>query len=186
MPSERGDGSHAGRVSRETSRGALAETMGVIPSGMEISGLEEEFELSRDLPRLLYAKVPAPDREPRLEHLIVRIGREASYGKFETSDQLERLLRDDLATVLSERDHRRGIGAARIAVVRGPRAPPARDPRSPRLLRRASACACGARAFRRLDLSLSVSGLLDLDDVAEGVRQLDQKVGNPFRLVIQM
>jgi hypothetical protein len=77
---------------------------------MEISGLEEEFELSHDLPRLLYAKVPAPDREPRLEHLMLRIGQEASYRKFETSDQLEQLLRDDLATVLSE-----GFAAGRAA-----------------------------------------------------------------------
>jgi len=39
---------------------------------------------------------------------------------------------------------------------------------------------------RRLDLSRSISELLDLDEVAEGVRRLDQKVGNPIRLVIQM
>jgi threonine dehydrogenase-like Zn-dependent dehydrogenase len=38
----------------------------------------------------------------------------------------------------------------------------------------------------RLDLSRSVSELLDLDEVAEGVRRLDQKVGNPIRLVIRM
>ncbi len=83
--------------------GVYWQSYGRIPAGLEISGLEEEFELSHDLPRLLYAKVPAPDREPRLEHLMLRIGQEASYRKFETSDQLERLLRDDLATVLSER-----------------------------------------------------------------------------------
>jgi threonine dehydrogenase-like Zn-dependent dehydrogenase len=38
----------------------------------------------------------------------------------------------------------------------------------------------------RLDLSRSISELLDLDAVAEGVRRLDQKVGNPIRLVIRM
>jgi threonine dehydrogenase-like Zn-dependent dehydrogenase len=38
----------------------------------------------------------------------------------------------------------------------------------------------------RLDLSRSISELLDLDEVAEGVRRLDQKVGNPIRLVIRM
>ncbi len=83
--------------------GVYWQSYGQIPSGLEISGLEEEFELSHDLPRLLYTKEPAPDREPRLEHLIFRISQEASYRTFETSDQLERLLRDDLATVLSER-----------------------------------------------------------------------------------
>jgi predicted ATPase len=83
--------------------GLYWQSYGRIPSGAEISALEEEFDLSHDLPRLLYAKVPAPDREPHLEQLIGRIREEASYRKFETSDQLERLLRDDLATVLSER-----------------------------------------------------------------------------------
>ena len=38
----------------------------------------------------------------------------------------------------------------------------------------------------RLDLSRSISELLDLDEVAEGVRRLDQKIGNPIRLVIRM
>jgi threonine dehydrogenase-like Zn-dependent dehydrogenase len=38
----------------------------------------------------------------------------------------------------------------------------------------------------RLDLSRSISELLELDEVAEGVRRLDQKVGNPIRLVIRM
>ena len=83
--------------------GLYWQSYGRIPSGMEISGLDEEFERSHDLPRLLYAKVPAPDREARLEHLMLRIGQEASYREFETSDQLERLLRGDLATLLSER-----------------------------------------------------------------------------------
>jgi hypothetical protein len=60
----------------------------------------------------LYVKVPAPDREPRLENLMHRIGQEASYRKFETPQQLERLLRDDLATVLSERFAARELHAA--------------------------------------------------------------------------
>jgi hypothetical protein len=31
--------------------------------GARVSGLEEEFDLSGGLPRLLYVKTPAPDRE---------------------------------------------------------------------------------------------------------------------------
>ena len=46
---------------------------GQIAPGMEVSGLEDEFELSRALPRLLYVKTPAPDREPRLAELLSRI-----------------------------------------------------------------------------------------------------------------
>ena len=83
--------------------GLYWQSYGRIPPGMEITGLEEEFELSDGLPRLLYVKVPAPDREPRLEQLISRIGEESSYRKFESSDELERLVRADLATLLSER-----------------------------------------------------------------------------------
>lgn len=40
-------------------------------------------------------------------------------------------------------------------------------------------------ATGRLDVSGSVSGLLPLDDVAEGVRRLAGKQGNPVRLVVQ-
>jgi hypothetical protein len=83
--------------------GLYWQSYGQVPTGSEISGLEEEFELSQDLPRLLYTKVPAPDREPGLEQLMARIRQEASYRKFGTSDELEALLRNDLATLLSER-----------------------------------------------------------------------------------
>jgi predicted ATPase len=73
--------------------------------GMEVSGLEDEFELSRALPRLLYVKAPAPDREPRLADLLARIKAEASvsYRHFRTPAELGRLVRDDLAMLLSER-----------------------------------------------------------------------------------
>src|SRR5215475_14869804 len=72
---------------------------------MKISGLEEEFDLSRELPRLLYVKAPAPSREPRLAELLARIEKEASasYRTFRTPAELSRLVRDDLATLLSER-----------------------------------------------------------------------------------
>ena len=71
--------------------------------GMPVSGLEEEFDLSRDLPRLLYVKAPAPGREPRLADLLARIKQEASYRTFSTPAELGRLVRDDLAVLLSER-----------------------------------------------------------------------------------
>ena len=78
---------------------------GQVNVGMEVSGLEEEFLLSgtEGLPRLLYVKTPAPDREPRLAELLARIGVEASYRRFSTPAELDRLVRDDLATLLSER-----------------------------------------------------------------------------------
>ena len=85
--------------------GIYWQRYGQVNAGMEVSGLEEEFLLSgtEGLPRLLYVKTPAPDREPRLAELLARIGAEASYRRFSTPAELDRLVRDDLATLLSER-----------------------------------------------------------------------------------
>ena len=83
--------------------GLYWQSYGRISPGMEVSGLEEEFELSRELPRLLYIKEPAPDREPRLTELLSRMRPEVSYRRFRTQAELDQLVRDDLATLLSER-----------------------------------------------------------------------------------
>ena len=85
--------------------GMYWQQYGWVRPDMEISGLEDEFDLSPALPRLLYVKAPAPDREPRLTELLARIEAEASesYRHFRTSGELGRLLRDDLAMLLSER-----------------------------------------------------------------------------------
>ena len=84
--------------------GLYWQRYGWVGPGMDISGLQDEFELSRPLPRLLYVKTPAPDRDPRLSELLDRIKSEAadSYRTFGTSRELGRLVRDDLAVVLSE------------------------------------------------------------------------------------
>jgi predicted ATPase len=74
----------------------------LLPNG-GISGLEDEFDLSEQLPRLLYVKEPAASRDPRLASLLARIGERASYRRFGTTKELARLVRDDLATLLSER-----------------------------------------------------------------------------------
>ena len=73
--------------------------------GMEISGLQDELERAQALPRLLYVKGPAPDREPRLSALLSGIAEEGSdsYRHFRTAAELGQLVRDDLATLLSER-----------------------------------------------------------------------------------
>jgi predicted ATPase len=85
--------------------GLYWQRYGWVSPGEEISGLEDEFELSGGLPRLLYVKGPAPDREPRLAALLSRIadGAADSYRHFRTAAELGRLVRDDLATLLSER-----------------------------------------------------------------------------------
>jgi len=85
--------------------GLYWQRYGQLVPGAQVSGLEEEFELSGELPRLLYVKAPAPDREPRLADLLARIKEEssASYRSFRTPAELGRLVRDDLAVLLSER-----------------------------------------------------------------------------------
>jgi predicted ATPase len=83
--------------------GLYWQSYGRVSPGMEVSGLEEEFELSGSLPRLLYVKAPAPEREPRLTALLSRAKQEVSYRTFRTANELGRLVRDDLAALLSER-----------------------------------------------------------------------------------
>jgi len=112
--------------------GLYWQRYGQLVPGTQVSGLEEEFELSGQLPRLLYVKAPAPDREPRLADLLARIQDEASasYRHFRTPAELGRLVRDDLAVLLSEQfaaARRPAAAAARPApgTSRGPRPLPA-------------------------------------------------------------
>lgn len=82
--------------------GLYWQSYGQLVPGAAVSGLAEEAELSWGMPRLLYLKVPAPDRDPRLAELIGRLGEESSYRLFRTPAELGRLVRDDLAVLLSE------------------------------------------------------------------------------------
>jgi predicted ATPase len=97
--------------------GLYWQRYGQLVPGAQVSGLEEEFELSGELPRLLYVKAPAPDREPRLADLLARVKDEASasYRSFRTPAELGRLVRDDLAVLLSERFAAAGGQAAAAA-----------------------------------------------------------------------
>jgi len=83
--------------------GLYWQRYGQVNPGMDISGLEEELRLSAGMPRLLYVKAPAPDREPRLAELLAQVRDETSYRGFRTPAELGRLVRDDLAALLSER-----------------------------------------------------------------------------------
>lgn len=78
---------------------------GWIAPDMQISGLEDEYELSGRLPRLVYVKEPAPERETGLRGLVGRIEHEAetSYRTFTTTGELEDLVRRDLMTLMTER-----------------------------------------------------------------------------------
>ncbi|GIF49158.1 putative ATPase [Asanoa ferruginea] len=71
----------------------------------ERDGVEAEFDLAGELPKLVYVKEPAPDREPRLAAMLDRIRRDGriSYRTFATPGDLRQLVRDDIALLLSER-----------------------------------------------------------------------------------
>jgi predicted ATPase len=85
--------------------GVYGERYGWTAPDMHISGLEDEFELSAGLPRLLYVRRCAPGREPRLRDLITRMQVEggASTVFYDDAAQLGELVADDLAVLLSER-----------------------------------------------------------------------------------
>src|SRR5215467_6683677 len=85
--------------------GIYWQRYGWVAPGEQVSGLEDEYLLSAGLPRLLYVKTPAPDREPGLAELLARIKNEGdvSYRRFADAAELQRLVEDDLAVLLSER-----------------------------------------------------------------------------------
>ncbi len=84
--------------------GIYGERYGWVAPGMEISGLEDEFNLSAKHPRLIYIKRPAPAREPRLETLIRSIMNVGISCKFyEDAEELSEMIENDLALLLTER-----------------------------------------------------------------------------------
>ncbi|HEV3291616.1 MAG TPA: DUF4062 domain-containing protein, partial [Streptosporangiaceae bacterium] len=98
--------------------GIYWQRYGRVAPGMEISGLEDEYWLAAGKPMLLYLKRPAPDIEPRLAAMIdgIRAAGTVSCRTFSTARELERLLADDLAVLLSESF----AGAAAVAVAGEP------------------------------------------------------------------
>src|SRR5215831_5512980 len=85
--------------------GVYWQSYGWVAPGEQVSGLEDEFLLSAGLPRLIYVKSPAPEREPRLAEMLDRIRNdgEVSYQHFSAARELQRLVENDLAVLLSER-----------------------------------------------------------------------------------
>src|SRR5207247_8410094 len=84
--------------------GIYWQRYGWVAPGMEISGLEDEYRLAAGKPMLLYLKRPAPDIEPRLAAMIdsIRAAGAVSYRTSATPRELERLLAEEPAALLSE------------------------------------------------------------------------------------
>ncbi len=84
--------------------GIYWQSYGWIAPGMQISGLEDEYDRSAGLPRLIYLKKPAPKQETALQHMIERIRDEngSSYKYFSTPAELRELVENDLILLLTE------------------------------------------------------------------------------------
>ncbi len=84
--------------------GIYWQTYGWIAPDMSISGLEDEYNQSAHVPRLFYIKEPAPERQPALVELLRRVESENSscYKHFATVEELEELIENDLALLLTE------------------------------------------------------------------------------------
>ena len=85
--------------------GLYWQRYGWVAPSETVSGLEDEYLLSGSLPKLMYVKTPATEREPRLGELLDRIRSDdsTSYKSFTTPVELAELVEGDLATLLAER-----------------------------------------------------------------------------------
>ena len=84
--------------------GVYWQSYGFATDESTVSLLEEEYERGRGLPRLIYVKEPASERDPRLVRFMDRLIRDgAPIRSFESPGDLAELLVDDLATLMSER-----------------------------------------------------------------------------------
>lgn len=84
--------------------GLYWERYGWVGPGMSISGLEDEYRLAAEHPKLIYIKEPAPGRDAELGALLDRIRADAgeSYRAFREPGELRELLEVDLAVMLTE------------------------------------------------------------------------------------
>src|SRR5690349_18602437 len=103
--------------------GIYWQSYGWVGPGEQVSGLEDEYRSSAGLPRLVYVKSPAPERDPRLTQMLAGIRDEAevSYQHFSDAAELQQQVENDLAVLLSERFElaRHGEGAADEAPLAG-------------------------------------------------------------------
>lgn len=85
--------------------GIYWQSGGWLAPGSDRSGIEDEYHLARRMPRLIYVKEPAPDREVRLNGLLeqIRADADACYRDFRSASDLASLVTDDIALLITER-----------------------------------------------------------------------------------
>ena len=102
--------------------GIYWQSYGWVAAGAEASGLEDEFRLSSGMPRLLYLKEPAPERDSQLEALLHSFDEDPSctYRIVGSPEELGEALATDLALLLSERFQSSEALSAPAAVIPTP------------------------------------------------------------------
>ncbi len=85
--------------------GIYWESYGWVAPDENVSGLEDEYNRSGNLPKLIYIKKSEGHRDARLTELLQRIQNDdkVSYKTFTKSEELGQLLINDLALLLTER-----------------------------------------------------------------------------------
>ena len=85
--------------------GIYWERYGWVAPEETVSGLEDEYNLSGNMPKLIYIKQIEGQRDDRLTELIHRIQKDdkVSYKTFTTAKELGNLIINDLALLLTER-----------------------------------------------------------------------------------
>jgi predicted ATPase len=85
--------------------GIYWQSYGWVAPGEQVSGLEDEYLRSAGMPQLIYVKSPAPEREPRLTEMLARMKDDGGvlYQHFSDPAELQQLVENDLAVLLSER-----------------------------------------------------------------------------------
>ena len=84
--------------------GIYWKSYGWVGPGATISGLEDEFILSGNLPKLIYIKDDKAEREPGLKKMLDQLRAEGktSYKYFSSLEELRELVENDLILLLTE------------------------------------------------------------------------------------
>ncbi len=93
--------------------GIYWQSYGWVAPGMAVSGIEDEYLLAKDMPRLIYVRRPAPDRDPRLEAFLdrIRAGADVSYKAFSSAEELRGLVAEGHVPTHRRRGQHPGVGA---------------------------------------------------------------------------
>ncbi|MFN8158848.1 MAG: DUF4062 domain-containing protein [Candidatus Nanopelagicales bacterium] len=81
-----------------------AQRYGWVAPTMDISGLEDEYRLSGDRPKLVYVLDPAPERDEKLTAMLADVADDprVRLRLYSDAEELGHLVADDLAALLAE------------------------------------------------------------------------------------